>query len=159
MLEAVNSVLSNASYTKAVADQQSVVTSYAANPAAVQKASLQAPYISLYIKVDVNFDKALLQLRDPDTGDVVQQIPSETQLEAYRRAQQVAQRQYQPISERSETSTSEPSSAPPPAVYKPQSQNTQPTPAGTTSVSNTVSAATIAPAVATSAPVSVDTSA
>lgn len=87
MLEAVNSVLSNASYTKAVAEQTSVATSYAANPDRVQQVSTQAPYTSLYIKVDVNFDKAVLQLRDVDTGDVVQQIPTETQLEAYRRAQ------------------------------------------------------------------------
>lgn len=89
MLEAVNSVLSNAPYTKAVVDQQSVARSFAANPSNVQAAPVIAPYVSLYIKVDVNFDKALLQMRDRDTGDVVRQIPSEVQLEAYRRAQQV----------------------------------------------------------------------
>ena len=87
MLEAVNSVLSNASYTRAAAEQQSVVNSYAANPARVQQAPLQAPYISLYIKVDNNFDRAILQIRDNHTGDVVRQIPTESQLEAYRRAQ------------------------------------------------------------------------
>lgn len=87
MIEAVNSVLSNAPYTKAVVEQQSVATSYAANPDRVQQASVQAPYISLYIKVDTNFDKAILQIRDSDTGDVVRQIPTESQLEAYRRAQ------------------------------------------------------------------------
>ena len=87
MLEAVNSVLSNASYTRAAAVQQSVVNSFAANPARVQQASLQAPYISLYIKVDNNFDRAILQIRDNQTGDVVRQIPTESQLEAYRRAQ------------------------------------------------------------------------
>lgn len=87
MLEAVNSVLSNASYTKVVADQQSVANSFAANPDRVQQASLQAPYLSLYIKVDVNFDKAILQMRDNESGDVLRQIPSESQLEAYRRAQ------------------------------------------------------------------------
>jgi uncharacterized FlaG/YvyC family protein len=87
MLEAVNSVLSNASYTKAVADQQSVVNSYAANPDRVQQVSQQAPYLSLYIKMDVNFDKAILQMRDNESGDVLRQIPSESQLEAYRRAQ------------------------------------------------------------------------
>ena len=86
MLEAVNSVLSNASYTKVATEAQSVVNSYAANPERVQQATTQAPYLSLYIKVDVNFDKAVLQLRDIDTGDVLRQIPSETQLEAYRRA-------------------------------------------------------------------------
>lgn len=87
MLEAVNSVLSNAPLTKAVVQQQSVATSFSANPARIQEASLQAPYISLYIKVDTNFDRAILQIRDSDTGDVVRQIPTESQLEAYRRAQ------------------------------------------------------------------------
>lgn len=87
MIEAVNSVLSNAPFTKAVVEQQSVVTSFAANPERVQQAPAQAPYISLYIKVDTNFDKAILQIRDGDTGDVVRQIPTESQLEAYRRAQ------------------------------------------------------------------------
>ena len=87
MIEAVNSVLSNAPYTKAVVEQQSAARSFAANPAQVQQASIQAPYISLYIKVDTNFDKAILQIRDSDTGDVVRQIPTESQLEAYRRAQ------------------------------------------------------------------------
>lgn len=86
-IEAVNSVLSNAPYTRAAVQQQSVAASYAANPARVQEANLQAPYISLYIKVDTNFDKAVLQIRDTDTGDVVRQIPTESQLEAYRRAQ------------------------------------------------------------------------
>ncbi len=87
MIEAVNSVLSNAPLTKAVVEQQSVAKSYAANPARVQEATSVAPYISLYIKVDTNFDKAVLQIRDSDTGDVVRQIPTESQLEAYRRAQ------------------------------------------------------------------------
>ena len=64
-----------------------MATSYAANPERIQAASTQAPYISLYIKMDVNFDKAILQIRDGDTGDVVRQIPTESQLEAYRRAQ------------------------------------------------------------------------
>lgn len=87
MLEAVNSVLSNASYTRVATEAQSVVNSYAANPERVQQVSQAAPYLSLYIKVDVNFDKAVLQMRDTDTGDVLRQIPSESQLEAYRRAQ------------------------------------------------------------------------
>lgn len=87
MLEAVNSVLSNAPLTKTVVQQQSVMDSFSGNPARVQQVSLQAPYISLYIKVDTNFDRAILQIRDSDTGDVVRQIPTESQLEAYRRAQ------------------------------------------------------------------------
>lgn len=87
MIEAVNSVLANSSYTRAPAEQVSVATSFAANPDRVQQAPTQAPYLSLYIKVDTNFDRAVLQIRDVDTGDVVRQIPSESQLEAYRRAQ------------------------------------------------------------------------
>lgn len=89
MIEAVNSVLSNASYTKVAVEQQSVARSYAANPQRVQEAP-QAPYISPYVVMDVNFDKAVLQLRDADTGDVVRQIPTESQLEAYKRAQAAA---------------------------------------------------------------------
>lgn len=87
MIEAVNSVLSNAPYTKAVVEQQSVARSFAANPSRVQEASIQAPYLSLYIKMDTNFDKAILQIRDNQNGDVLRQIPTESQLEAYRRAQ------------------------------------------------------------------------
>lgn len=86
MIEAVNSVLSNAPIARAVADQQSVATSFAANPDRVQVAA-QAPFISPYIHVDVNFNKAVLQIRDSDTGDVVRTIPTEGQMEAYRRAQ------------------------------------------------------------------------
>lgn len=87
MIEAVNSVLSNAPYTKAATEQQSVARSFAANPDRIQEATSAAPYISLYIKVDTNFDRAVLQIRDSDTGDVVRQIPTESELEAYRRAQ------------------------------------------------------------------------
>jgi hypothetical protein len=86
MIEAVNSVLSNAAYTKTAIEQQSVAQSYAANPDRIQVAP-QAPYISPYVHMDINFDKAVLQLRDSETGDVVRQIPTEGQLEAYKRAQ------------------------------------------------------------------------
>lgn len=72
---------------KAAVEQQSVARSFAANPARIQEATSAAPYISLYIKMDTNFDKAVLQIRDSDTGDVVRQIPTESELEAYRRAQ------------------------------------------------------------------------
>ncbi len=157
MLEAVNSVLSNASYTKAIADQQSVVTSYAANPERVQQASLQAPYISLYIKMDTNFDKAILQIRDSDTGDVVRQIPTESQLEAYRRAQTSnAVREPEP-KEAADAFT----------PTQPQSQETTPqktsapvvsTPTPTPAPSYQPEAVSAAPA-PTPAPVSIDTQA
>ena len=40
-----------------------------------------------WLKMDMNFDKAILQIRDNQNGDVLRQIPTESQLEAYRRAQ------------------------------------------------------------------------
>lgn len=90
MIEAVNSVISNAAYTKAAIEQQSVAQSFAANPDRVQVVP-QAPYISPYVRMDINYDRAVLQLRDSATGDVVRQIPTESQLEAYKRAQAAQQ--------------------------------------------------------------------
>jgi hypothetical protein len=152
MLEAVNSVLSNASYTRAAAEQQSVVNSYAANPARVQQAPLQAPYISLYIKVDNNFDRAILQIRDNQTGDVVRQIPTESQLEAYRRAQtsnavraRTAEEDV-PVVVKEQAQSVEVKTAPVPEVSAPTPSAPEPTPAPV--------AAAPAPA-----PTSVDTSA
>jgi len=146
MIEAVNSVVSNATLLRPAVEQQSVAASYAANPQRVQKAAL-APYLSLYVKVDVNYNEALLLMRDGDTGDVVRQIPSESQLEAYRRAQSaVPQKQntqeetVDPVSAGAGQSNTE--SAP-----APQSQNVQ----GATPPSSNVTANT--------APTSVDTEA
>lgn len=112
MIEAVNSVLSNAASTKAVVEQQSVAQSFAANPDRVQVVP-QAPFISPYVHVDVNFDKAVLLLRDSSTGDVVRQIPTESQLEAYKRAQ-AAQTRAQSAAPKVETpsQSAEPAQAP-----------------------------------------------
>lgn len=86
MIEAVNSTLATSAVTKAVAEQQSSANSFAANPERVQRVA-QAPYVSPYISVDTNFDRAVLQIRDSDTGDVLNQYPTESQLKAYQRAQ------------------------------------------------------------------------
>lgn len=91
MLEAVNSVLQTAPLARANAEQASVVDSFAANPERVQRAAPQAPYISPYIFLDVNYDKAVIQLRNGDTGDVEDQFPSEAALQAA--ARQAARRQ------------------------------------------------------------------
>lgn len=93
MIEAVNSVLSNASATRQVVEQQSTSRSYAANPAKTQEAASKTPYVSPYISFDRNYNKAVLQIRDNDTGDVLQQYPTKTQLRAYQTAQQYEQRQ------------------------------------------------------------------
>ena len=150
MLEAVNSVLSNAQYTRAAAEQQSVVNSYAANPERIQQASTQAPYLSLYIKVDTNFDKAVLQIRDNQSGDVLRQIPTESQLEAYRRAQTsyaVRPREYTEVREEVvvETQTDVPdapapelSAAPAPAPAPAPEKASTPSPAPSVSIDTEV---------------------
>lgn len=84
MLEAVNSTLSNASLIRGAAEQTSSTRSLAANPSKIQEVA-QAPYLSQYIHLDIDFDTAVIQIRNPDTGDVVRQIPSEPALEAARR--------------------------------------------------------------------------
>lgn len=129
MIEAVNSVLSNAPHLKVAAQQQSAMNSFAANPDRVQQVTAQAPYISLYIKVDVNFDKALLLMRDSDTGDVVRQIPSEPQLEAYRRAQKVLNPDVGPASKREEGETVSSTHAPTISVSETPDKKAAPAPA------------------------------
>lgn len=103
MIEAVNSVVSNASVSRGVAEQQSAARSYASNPEKTQEATSQTPYISQHIKVDSTYNKAVLQIRDSDTGDVVRQFPTEGQLKAYRTAQEFVDRAEQLKSDESPT--------------------------------------------------------
>ncbi len=86
MLEAVTSVLQTSQFVRPSAEQTSTVDSFAANPERVQRAAPQAPYISPYIAVDVNYDKAVLQIRNSETGDVEGQFPTQAQLEAQARS-------------------------------------------------------------------------
>lgn len=95
MIEAVNSVLSNASVSRGIAEQQSAARSFAANPQKIQESAVRTPYVSPYISFDRNFNKAVLQIRDSETGDVVRQFPTQTQLRAYQTAQQYSDRQSQ----------------------------------------------------------------
>jgi uncharacterized FlaG/YvyC family protein len=92
MIEAVNSVLSNASATRVAVEPSSTARSLAANPEKVQEAA-RTPYVSPYISIDRNYNKAVLQIRDSETGDVLRQYPTEGQLKAYRAAQQYSERQ------------------------------------------------------------------
>lgn len=98
MLEAVTTVAFNASLLRGAAEQMSAARSLAANPESTQIVP-QAPYISPYVHLDVNFDKAVLQIRDSETGDVVRQIPSEPALESARR-QMAAQARSEQLSKR-----------------------------------------------------------
>lgn len=84
MLEAVNSVLQTTPTLRGQAEKVSSADSFAANPDRVQKAVL-APYVSPYVHVDLDYG-AVLQIRDRDTGDVVDQFPSRSRLEAEARA-------------------------------------------------------------------------
>lgn len=91
MIEAVNSSVASASVLRASVGQISAARTVDVAPSApVRAASVdtpQVPYISPYISVDPNYNKAVLQIRDSDTGDVVQQFPTESRLAEIRRAQ------------------------------------------------------------------------
>ncbi|MBK6897070.1 MAG: flagellar protein FlaG [Alphaproteobacteria bacterium] len=98
MIEAVNSSVSSSAVLRATADQASTQRAQSANPARVQEAAEplrdapQVPYISPYIHLDLNYNKAVLQIRDSSTGDVVRQFPSEESLEV-RRLQSLRQQE------------------------------------------------------------------
>lgn len=78
MIEAVNSSLQNAALLRASAEQSSNADVFSANPAPAQKIA-RAPSLSVY--VDVNYNTAVLQYRNAETRDVIDQIPSETLLQ------------------------------------------------------------------------------
>lgn len=84
MIEAVNSVLSNAQALKVAAGP---ISSAKAADAVVEApesvaAAPSAPYISPYISINNDYNKAIIQIRDRDTGDVVREFPSESALKA-----------------------------------------------------------------------------
>lgn len=89
MIEAVNSTIANAALVRGVAEQSSVGRVQSPSPAQERReiSVPQAPYVSPYIKVDTQFDTAVLQIRDSDTGDVIDQFPRETTLAARQREQ------------------------------------------------------------------------
>ena len=78
MIEAVNSSLQNAALLRASAEQSTNADVFSANPAPAQKIA-RAPSLSVY--VDINYDTAVLQYRNSETRDVIDQIPSETLLQ------------------------------------------------------------------------------
>ncbi len=93
MIEAVNSVLANASLVRTGSGQDDVVR------AEVQRAQNdvpKAPYISPYISLDNNYNAAVIQIRDSETGDVLTQFPSESRLRAKQQEQVVLQAPPQP---------------------------------------------------------------
>lgn len=85
MIDAVGSLVLNTPYLRSAAEQVDAARAYAANPERIQETP-KAPYISPYVFVDVYFDKAVLQIRDSETGDVLTQFPAENQLEQARQS-------------------------------------------------------------------------
>jgi hypothetical protein len=85
MLEAVNSVISNAPFLRQSVEQLSSAN-FALEESAVT--APQAPYVSPYIFVNNDYNTAVLQIRDSDTGDVLKQFPSEQTLAARHRQKQ-----------------------------------------------------------------------
>ena len=90
MIEAVSSVMAAAPFVRANAEQSSPARSFASSPESIQKPP-RAPYISPVISLDTESDKAVLQIRDAETGDVVNQFPSEQTIKARQRAEKAAQ--------------------------------------------------------------------
>lgn len=90
MIEAVNSVLSNAPLVRQNAEQQSGARS-SSNVSDAVRETVQAPYLDI-IRLDVDYDTAVLLLRDSQSGDTVQQIPSEDALIQSRRQAETSER-------------------------------------------------------------------
>tara|TARA_R110001592_G_scaffold27763_13_gene102759 strand:- start:45727 stop:46206 length:480 start_codon:yes stop_codon:yes gene_type:complete len=92
MIEAVNSTIANVAASRGVALQASAAS--ATLPPLPEGAPNvpQAPFVSPYISVDLDFDTAVLQIRDSETGDVQQQFPTQSRLAQIRRAHDVQER-------------------------------------------------------------------
>lgn len=89
MIEAVNSAIANSVLVRGNVEQgASTRASSAATVAASEpREMVLAPYISPFVYVDNQFNKAVLQIRDSDTGEVQRQFPSEQTLAARAAAQ------------------------------------------------------------------------
>gem|GEM_PF-2284955 len=87
MIEAVKSTIAAMISIKPRLDQMSNARSFASNPDKIQEVAAEAPYVSPSIRVDNHAKIAILEFRDSMSGDVLAQIPSEAQLEAYKRRQ------------------------------------------------------------------------
>lgn len=88
MIEAINASISTASSVRAIAQQASAVESLAANPARVQRVPMVTNYSSKYVQISPDI-KPIFVVRDTDTGESLRQFPTEGQIRAYQRAQQV----------------------------------------------------------------------
>lgn len=105
MIEAVNSVVANASLLRTQSEQGSEQRSEPVVSIETSGNELpQAPFVSPYISVNTQYNTAVLQIRDSDTGDVVNQFPSEETL-ASRQIQQTIEINSETVSVESADST------------------------------------------------------
>ncbi|MFP4312685.1 MAG: hypothetical protein ACLFR0_00035 [Alphaproteobacteria bacterium] len=82
MIEAINSAVANATLVRGNAGQVSNASSIS-KLQELQKVEMPlAPYVSLFVQMNNEYNKAVLQIRDSDTGDVQNQFPSETTMRA-----------------------------------------------------------------------------
>lgn len=88
MIEAVTSAVSNAQVSRGTSENLAAQRSVEVNAAPANAEAVRAPvapFVSPYISVDLSSNKAVIQIRDSDTGDVVNQFPSEQTLQSRQR--------------------------------------------------------------------------
>ena len=95
MVEAVTSSVSNASLVRATAEQANIARS-AAVAASKNIEVVQAPFVSPYIHVDNESNTVVLQIRNCETGKVIDQIPAKASSEEDRTRTQAPAQQAQP---------------------------------------------------------------
>ena len=89
MIESVNSAIATSAVSRVQSGQQSSGGALDQEVRTVKEGP-RAPYISPYRVYNNDFDRTVLLIRDSETGDVVNQYPTESQLRAYQRAQGAA---------------------------------------------------------------------
>ena len=91
MIEAVGTSSVNLAALRS-ASQSVVVASFAAAPVAAE-ASSKVYFNSSRIRMDNLLDLAIIEVRASETGDVVRQYPTESQIRAFQRASELDTRQ------------------------------------------------------------------
>ena len=89
MIEAVNSAVAASSVLKGLVPQGLQSSPSQAPVQSVEMTGAptgpRAPFVSPMVYMNLDYDKAVLQIRDSETGDVVNQIPSDNRLAAQQR--------------------------------------------------------------------------
>jgi len=94
MVDAISSVVTNAPFVRSNVEQASSARAPQAPQETLEAPSVPvAPFVSPFIQVDTNFNEAVIQVRNADTGDVVRQFPSESTLRARQQAESLTSSQ------------------------------------------------------------------